>query len=126
MLVHHGVLDVVDFIECPGGFATRELYGDVYIDDLVLLVVGALCAPPDSLLRRLERADCMYADLGLPVKKAKSADCSLVAEFWGAELRGQSGLFGFPLERRALFTAATMCALAYGISGFQLTRLLGV
>ena len=27
-----------------------EVFGDVYIDDLVLLVIGAMCAPPPLLV----------------------------------------------------------------------------
>ena len=35
-----------------------EVQGDVYIDDMVLMIVGELCDnPPPEIVRRLEAAD---------------------------------------------------------------------
>ena len=104
-----------------------EVRGDVYIDDLVLMIVGELCdGPPPEIVRRLEAADAAYGSHGMPVKRDKSEDPALAAEFWGATLHGGTGRYGFNLERRASLAATTLFALAFGVSGDELRRLLGV
>ena len=60
------------------------------------------------------------------MKPGKSLAGFLTGEFWGAELSGKSGRLGYRLERRSSLAAATLCALAYGVSGVELMRLLGV
>ena len=95
-----------------------EVRGDVHIDDLVLMVVGELCdGPPPEIVRRLEAADAAYGSHGTPVKRDKSEDPALAAEFWGATLHGGTGRYGFNLERRASLAATTLFALAFGVSG---------
>ena len=104
-----------------------EVRGDVYIDDLVLMIVGELCdGPPPEIVRRLEAADAAYGSHGMPVKRDKSEDPALAAEFWGATLHGGTGRYGFNLERRASLAATTLFALAFGVSGDELWRQLGV
>ena len=73
--------------------------------------------PPAKLLARLALADRIYADLRLPTKKAKADDGTLTAQFWGAGLRGNTGILGTPLSKRADLAAITMSALARGASG---------
>ena len=62
----------------------------------------------------------------MPVKRDKSEDPALTADFWEATLHGGSGRYGFNLERRASLAATTLFALAFGVSGDELRRLLGV
>ena len=95
-----------------------EVRGDVYIDDLVVMIVGEMYnGPPPEIVRRLEAADAAYGSHGMPVKRDKSEDPALTADFWGATLHGGSGRYGFNLERRASLAATTLFALAFG--GFR-------
>ena len=67
------------------------------------MIVGEMCnGPPPEIVRRLEAADAAYGSHGMPVKRDKSEDPALTADFWGATLHGGSGRYGFNLERRAL------------------------
>ena len=61
----------------------RSVTGDVFIDDLVILVVGSLARPPPELVQRMGRADEMYRSVGLPVKHEKSTEPALEGEAWG-------------------------------------------
>ena len=126
MLLQHRVIAPEELLQSPLAFPEGPVHGDVFIDDLVLLVIGTLCTPPPALMERAGRADEMYQDLGLPVKQDKSQGPSLNAEFWGAALDGKRGTLGYPLTRRASLAAATLCGLAYGLSGPELMRILGV
>ena len=104
-----------------------EVRGDVYIDNLVVMIVGEMCdGPPPEIVRRSEAADAAYGSHGMPVKRDKSEDPALTADFWGATLHGGSGRYGFNLERRASLAATTLFALAFGVSKDELRRLLGV
>ena len=100
-----------------------EVRGDVYIDDLVVMIVGEMCnGPPPEIVRRLQAADAAYGSHGMPVKRDKSED----PDFWGATLHGGCGRYGFNLERRASLAATTLFSLAFGVSGDELRRLLGI
>ena len=70
-------------------------------------------------------ADRVYADLLLPTKKAKADDGTLTVQFWGAELRGNTGILGTPLSKRADLAAITMSALARGAPGDVWAQLVG-
>ena len=84
---------------------------------LVVMIVGEMCnGPPPEIVRSLEAADAAYGSHGMPVKRDKSEDPALTADFWGATLHGGSGRYGFNLERRASLAATTLFALAFGMS----------
>eukprot|EP00971_Amphidinium_carterae_P187688 3725056-Amphidinium_carterae.1 len=125
MMVANRVLHPGELIGGSPEFAWHKTMGDVYIDDLVLLVLGSLAYPPDELRLRLAAADKAYADAELVVKKEKGQDAQLNATFWGASLRGEQGLLGYSVDRRSSLSAVTLFALAFGASGNQLRQLLG-
>ena len=49
---------------------------------------------------RMNRADAMYAVLGMPIRKP-AGDGEFAGPIWGAHLDGQRGKLGFPMCRRA-------------------------
>ena len=59
------------------------------------------------------------------MKKAKADDGMLTAQFWGAELRGNTGILGTPLSKRADLAAITKSALARGAPGDVWAQLVG-
>eukprot|EP00971_Amphidinium_carterae_P195176 3873124-Amphidinium_carterae.1 len=125
MMVAKRVLHPAELIGGSPEFAWQNTMGDVYIDDLVVLVLGSLAYPPDELRHRLCTADKAYADADLVVKKEKGEDGQLDASFWGASLRGREGMLGYSVDRRSSLAAITLFALAFGATGNHLRQLLG-
>ena len=125
MLLAHGVLEPTELVGGAPEVFSGDFMGDVYIDDLVLLMIGEMLVPPDGLVSRLAAADIAYAKEGLPVKVEKGAGASTRGHFWGASLARRGTCIGFDAERRASLAAATLLALQRGVSGQNLLRLLG-
>ena len=73
---------------------------------------------------RMDRADAMYAALGMPIKKPPGDD-DFVGPLWGADLDGQRGELGFPMCRRATLALTTCLGACLGVDRAQLKRLLG-
>ena len=120
-----------------------EVFGDVYIDDLVLIAVApflhhgqaehsgrtlrsSLPAPSVAELRRRSAlADAAYAKEGIEQSFAKAQNEKEVTEVWGAELRSSEGTIDVPRARRASLCVVTLLAVAVGASGRQVQRPLG-
>ena len=126
LLLSKRVLEPTELVGGSPEFGLHPVAGDVFIDDLVILVAGEACRPPPELLARLARADAAYHEVGFEVKASKRIDGALRSTFWGASLRGDEGLIGFSPERRASLCAATLIAATSGVSGVELQRLLGL
>ena len=92
LLLANGVLDPEELIGGSPFAWDGEVRGYVYIDDLVLVIVGELCdGPPPEIVRRLEAADTAYGSHDMPVTRDKSEDPALAAELWGATLHRGTG-----------------------------------
>ena len=69
MLVAAGVLDPTELLLPGRVFPGRHLFGDVYIDDLAIFLLCHFsrrgCGADDELSRRMQKADALYADLGI-------------------------------------------------------------
>ena len=125
MLLAHGVLQPTELVGGSPELFEGDFMGDVYIDDLVLLMIGEMLVPPGGLVSRLAAADAAYAREELPVKTEKGAAASTSGQFWGASLERRGTCIGFDVRRRASLAATTLLALQRGISGQNLLRLLG-
>ena len=111
-----------------GGSGARfdgDTFGDVYIDDLILLVLSPHLESPLELTCRLAAADEIYRELGLPTKVEKGDEGCTKATFWGGELCGETGILGAPISKRADIMGLTMWALTQRLSKAELQRLLG-
>eukprot|EP00971_Amphidinium_carterae_P305814 6077501-Amphidinium_carterae.1 len=111
MMLQKRVLRPRELVGGSPEFMWHEAFGDVYIDDLVLLVLGSVSSPPKELRERLDLADLGYKEEGLAVKADKGQDGSIDASFWGASLRGVEGKLGFSMARRSSLAAITLFGL---------------
>ena len=100
-------------------------FGDVYIDDLILLVLSPQIQTPLELTCRLAAADEVYRELGLPTKVEKGDDGCTKTTFWGGELCGEMGILGAPMGKQADIMGLTLWALSQRVSKAELQRLLG-
>ena len=111
-----------------GGGGSRldsETLSDVYIDDLVILCCSSSISAPVELTARLALADATYAALNLPVKVEKGDEGSTTSYFWGAEVRGDEGTIGAPLEKRVDLMSISLAALSRPISKSSFHQMLG-
>ena len=106
-------------------FPRTKTFGDVNIDDLVILSVSQFAKVHlVSLPIKVQRADALYDFLQMPTNVGKSGS-TLSGEFWGGRLDGVSGTLGFPLERRVPLMLVTMLISAVSVNRTMLLRLLG-
>eukprot|EP00971_Amphidinium_carterae_P310150 6163158-Amphidinium_carterae.1 len=74
MMLQKRVLHPRELVGGSPEFMWHEALGDVYVDDLVILVLGSVASPPAELRRRLDMADAGYSEEGLAVKTEKGQD----------------------------------------------------
>ena len=124
-LLSCGSLTVQSLLLPRTPFPREEVFGDVYVDDLAAMAMvetSNRAFAEDRL--RMDRAEAMYAALGMPIKKP-SGDGNIVGPIWWAHLDGQRRTLGFPMCRRATLAVTTCIGACLGVTRAQLKRLLG-
>ena len=124
-LLSCGALTVQSLLFPGTPFPREPVFGDVHVDDLAVLAIvetSNRAFAGDRL--RMNRADTMYAALGMPIKKP-AGDGDFEGPLWGAHLDGQRGKLGFPMCRRATLALTTCLGACLGVNRAQLKRLLG-
>ena len=123
-LLSCGALTVQSLLFPGTPFPPEPVFGDVYVDDLAVLAIVETSNPAFAGDRlRMNRADTMYAALGMPVKKPAGTVSSRALR--GAHLDGQRGKLGFPMCRRATLALTTCLGACLGVNRAQLKRLPG-
>jgi len=125
-LISKGILDN-NMLLMPGKVFPRSfVFGDVYIDDLVVLAMFHFSRRGHRQdIEIAHQADRAYATHDIPIN-SKTVDGEIdCAQFWGCEVRGIDGTLAFPMLRRLNLMALTLVSLCVPVSGHQLQRLLG-
>lgn len=91
-------------------------FGDVYVDDLIILILSASIDTPTELGARLGATDEAYRDLGLPVKHRQGRPWVHSFYFLGWRAPWVEGIFGAPMSNRAELMGVTLHALSRSIS----------
>ena len=126
LLLRSGVLSPETMVNSPFIKNPEGVQGDVYIDDLILMAIGSLCSPPQSLIEALQLADKVYDEENLVTKSTKSIAPTKTTDAWGALVNGHSGIVRFSGSRCAALTAATLCGLERGLNRREMQQILGV
>ena len=122
-LLSYGALAIKSLLLPGTPFPRETVFGDVYVDDLAMLaIVETFERAFDEDHLRMNRADAMYAALGMPIKK-QAGDGEFAGPIWGAQLDGQRGKLTFPVCRPA--TLPTCLGAFLVVNSAQLKRLIG-
>ena len=116
-----------DELLLPGkSFPCGALFGDAYVDDLAVFMIlhfSARGIQEDE--KRLQRIFAMYENVGFARNdKGVLMEADRV-DVWGAEVRGFKGTVAYGLQKRATLCMATLLSCSLGVSGKQLSQLVG-
>ena len=116
-----------DELLLPGRpFPAGALFGDTYIDDLgVFLILQFSARGQQEDERRLASIFAKYQELGFERNEKGVLLEAETVDVWGAELRGFRGTVGYGLQKRCTLSAATLMACCLGVTGKELSQLLG-
>ena len=126
MLLACGGLEQEELLLPGKPFPCGALFGDAYVDDLAVFLILHFShrgVQEDEV--RLARIFNQYENVGFSTNAKGVLFEADRVDVWGAELRGFRGTVGYGLQKGCTLSMVTLLACTRGLSGKQLSQLLG-
>ena len=96
-------------------FPRKPVFGDVNVDDLAVLAIVETNRAFAKDRLRMNRADTMYAALGMPIKKP-AEDGNFEGPLLGRSPRWPAWKLGFPMCKQATLALTTCLGACLGVN----------